>query len=180
MGGRNKILNSELGKNVLMGEWNKLRFGVLWGEGKKSNFRFGEGCIIEGKEKKENFRFWAGCFMVVGRGKNQILDLGKDGCIIGGRKKNLILGLGDDIYYRGKEKMYYDTHRYFKLENPCALVHMVFKLSSTLDFRPWKPYALDFQTRKPMCVATYGFQDVFNSRFLSLRTHVCWCIWFSS
>jgi hypothetical protein len=38
-----------------MGEGNKLRFGVLWGEGEKSNFRFGEGCIIEGKGKKRKF-----------------------------------------------------------------------------------------------------------------------------
>jgi hypothetical protein len=71
---------------------------------------------------------------MVGRGKNQILDLGKDGCIIGGRKKDQISGLGNDVYYRGKEKMYYDAHRFFELENPCVLTHMVFKISSTLDF----------------------------------------------
>jgi len=55
--GGEKKFNSDLGKNVLMEEGNKLNFGVLSGEGKKSNFRFGEGCIIEGKEKKENFKF---------------------------------------------------------------------------------------------------------------------------
>jgi hypothetical protein len=65
---------------------------------------------------------------------------------------------------------------FFELENPCVLTHMVFKVSSTLEFQPWKPYALDFQTWKP----AYGFQDVFYSRFLSLKTHVCWCIWFSN
>jgi hypothetical protein len=27
------------------------------GKGKKSNFRFGEGCIIRGGEKKENLKF---------------------------------------------------------------------------------------------------------------------------
>jgi hypothetical protein len=32
-----------------------------------------------------------------GRGKNHILDLGKDGCIIGGRKKNQISNLGNDV-----------------------------------------------------------------------------------
>jgi hypothetical protein len=71
---------------------------------------------------------------MVGRGENQILDLGKDESIIGGREKNQILGLGNDVYYRGKEKMYYEAHRFFELENPCVLTHMLFKLSSTLDF----------------------------------------------
>jgi hypothetical protein len=52
-----------------------------------------------------------------------------------------------------------------ELEIPCVLTHMVFKPSSTLDFWPWKPYALDFRTSKPMCVGTYGFQDAFNSKF---------------
>jgi hypothetical protein len=45
-------------------------------------------------------------------------------------------------------------------------VHMVFKLFS-LDFRAWKP----------MCINIYGFQDLFNFGFPSLKTHVCWHIW---
>jgi len=80
------------------------------------------------------------------------------------------------------------AHMVFKLSptldfwawKPCALVHMVFKLSSTLDFWPWKPYALDFRTWKRMCIGAYGFQNVFNSRFPSLKTHVCERIWFSN
>jgi hypothetical protein len=68
----------------------------------------------------------------------------------------------------------------FELENPCVLMHMVFKLFSTLDFRAWKP----------MCVNAYGFQALFNFRFWilkticigfsSLKTHVCWHVWFLS
>jgi hypothetical protein len=72
---------------------------------------------------------------MVGRGKNQILDLGKDGCIIVGRKKDQISGLGNDVYYRGKEKMHYDAHRFFEFENSCALAHTVFKFLPTLVFR---------------------------------------------
>jgi hypothetical protein len=33
----------------------------------------------------------------VGRGKNQILDWGKDGCIIGGRENSQISNLGNDV-----------------------------------------------------------------------------------
>jgi len=72
---------------------------------------------------------------MVGREENQILDLGKDECIIGGREKNQILGLGNDVYYKGMEIFYYEAHRFFELENPCALAHMVFKFLSTLVFR---------------------------------------------
>jgi hypothetical protein len=31
--------------------------------------------------------------------------------------------------------MYYDAHRFFKLENPCVFACMVFKFLSTLVFR---------------------------------------------
>jgi hypothetical protein len=55
--------------------------------------------------------------------------------LLGVGKKNQILGLGNDLYYRGKEKMYYDAHRFFKLENPCVFACMVFKFLSTLVFR---------------------------------------------
>jgi hypothetical protein len=80
------------------------------------------------------------------------------------------------------------THMLFKLSptldfqawKPCALAHMVFKLSSPLDFWPWKPHVLDFPTWKSMCVDAYDFQVIFNSRFPSLKTHVCQRIWFSS
>jgi hypothetical protein len=56
-----------------------------------------------------------------------------------------------------------------KLQKLCVSAHMVFKL-----------FSLDFQAWKPMCIDIYGFQDLFNFGFLSLKTHVCQCIWFSS
>ncbi len=61
-----------------------------------------------------------------------------------------------------------NAHRFSKLEKPCTSTHMVFKLSSPLDF----------QASKTMCVGTYGFQAFF-FRFSSLKTHVHRHIWFS-
>jgi hypothetical protein len=71
-----------------------------------------------GQREKSDFRFGEGWMYYWGQ-----------------EKKNQILGLGNDVYYRGKEKMYYDIHRLFELENLCALAHMVFKFLSTLVFQ---------------------------------------------
>jgi hypothetical protein len=69
-----------------------------------------------------------------GKGGKSDFRFGEGWMYYWGRKKNQILGLGNDIYYKGKEKMYYDAHRFFELENRCVLAHMVFKFLSTLVF----------------------------------------------
>ncbi len=46
-----------MGKNILMGEGNKLRFGVLSGKGQKSNFRFGKDVLLKEREKQKILDF---------------------------------------------------------------------------------------------------------------------------
>ncbi len=41
---------------------------------------------------------------MVGRGNNRILNMRKDGCIIGGREKNQISNLGNDVFMEEGEK----------------------------------------------------------------------------
>jgi hypothetical protein len=116
-----------------MGEENKLRFGVLWGKGKNQISDLGKDVLLKERKKKKILDFEQDVLWWEGGKSN--FRFGKDGCIIGEGKKNQILGLGNDVYYMGKEKMYYDARRFFELENRCALAHMVFKFLSTLVFR---------------------------------------------
>jgi hypothetical protein len=80
---------------------------------------------------------------MVGRGENQILDLGKDGCIIGGMmyiiggmKKCIMMYIGflslkTHVRWHIWFSSFYQLW-FFELENPCVLMHMVLR-----SLQPW-------------------------------------------